>query len=47
MYCTSEAIASAESICAATYPLPWIWYSRQRKMNRRIGGSEGGHGSWY
>ena len=29
------------------YPLPWIWYTRQRKINRRIGGSEGGHGSWY
>lgn len=28
-------------------PLPWIWYTRQRKINRRIGGSEGGHGSWY
>jgi hypothetical protein len=28
-------------------PLPWIWYTRQRKINRRISGSEGGHGSWY
>ncbi len=28
-------------------PLPWIWYTRQRKINRRIGGSEGGKGSWY
>lgn len=28
-------------------PHPWIWYTRQRKINRRIGGSEGGHGSWY
>jgi len=44
---TAEAQATAEAICEATYPLPWIWYSRQRKMNRRIAGSEGGHGSWY
>ncbi|MCA9654557.1 MAG: hypothetical protein H6712_17545 [Myxococcales bacterium] len=28
-------------------PIPWIWYTRQRKINRRIAGSEGGHGSWY
>ncbi|MGB1014457.1 MAG: hypothetical protein ACPG4T_10020, partial [Nannocystaceae bacterium] len=28
-------------------PLPWIWYTRQRKINRRITGSEGGKGSWY
>ena len=29
------------------YPIPWIWYTRQRKINRRITGAEGGHGSWY
>jgi hypothetical protein len=28
-------------------PIPWIWYTRQRKINRRISGAEGGHGSWY
>lgn len=28
-------------------PLPWIWYTRQRKVNRRIAGGEGGKGSWY
>jgi len=28
-------------------PVPWIWYTRQRKINRRIAGGEGGHGSWY
>jgi hypothetical protein len=28
-------------------PLPWIWYTRQRKINRRVAGSEGGGGSWY
>ena len=28
-------------------PIPWIWYTRQRKINRRISGSEGGKGSWY
>ena len=28
-------------------PIPWIWYTRQRKINRRIAGSEGGKGSWY
>ena len=44
---TPESIDQAKSICDATYPLPWVWYSRQRKMNRRIAGSEGGHGSWY
>ena len=36
-----------EAICDAVYPIPWIWYSRQRKMNRRIAGGEGGHGEWY
>ncbi|MEM6992285.1 MAG: hypothetical protein AAF721_17370, partial [Myxococcota bacterium] len=28
-------------------PVPWIWYTRQRKINRRVAGSEGGKGSWY
>jgi hypothetical protein len=28
-------------------PIPWIWYTRQRKINRRVGGGEGGKGSWY
>ncbi|MCX4246511.1 hypothetical protein [Paraliomyxa miuraensis] len=28
-------------------PNPWIWYTRQRKINRRIAGGEGGHGNWY
>jgi hypothetical protein len=28
-------------------PMPWIWYTRLRKINRRIGGGEGGGGSWY
>jgi hypothetical protein len=28
-------------------PMPWIWYTRLRKINRRIGGGEGGSGSWY
>ncbi|MEM9454819.1 MAG: hypothetical protein AAGF11_11615 [Myxococcota bacterium] len=28
-------------------PMPWIWYTRQRKINRRIAGGEGGKGSWY
>lgn len=28
-------------------PVPWIWYTRKRKINRRVSGSEGGHGSWY
>jgi hypothetical protein len=36
-----------EATCRATYPIPWIWYTRQRKMNRRIIGGEGGKGSWY
>ncbi|HVI01504.1 MAG TPA: hypothetical protein VM869_22465, partial [Enhygromyxa sp.] len=34
-------------ICEAAYPIPWIWYTRTRKMNRRIAGSEGGSGAWY
>jgi hypothetical protein len=38
---------ATEEICDAIYPLPWIWYTRQRKMNRRIGGAEGGTGEWY
>lgn len=28
-------------------PNPWIWYTRQRKINRRIAGGEGGKGTWY
>jgi hypothetical protein len=28
-------------------PMPWIWYTRQRKINRRIAGGEGGSGAWY
>jgi len=28
-------------------PNPWIWYTRQRKINRRIAGGEGGKGAWY
>ena len=38
---------ATEEICDAVYPIPWIWYTRQRKMNRRIAGSEGGNGEWY
>jgi hypothetical protein len=34
-------------VCDAVYPIPWIWYTRIRKMNRRIAGSEGGNGEWY
>jgi len=29
------------------FPLPMIWYTRERKINRRISGGEGGKGSWY
>jgi hypothetical protein len=28
-------------------PIPWLFYTRQRKINRRIVGSEGGKGEWY
>ncbi|PRP90509.1 hypothetical protein ENSA5_64240 [Enhygromyxa salina] len=38
---------ASEATCDAVYPIPWISYTRQRKINRRIAGSEGGHGSWY
>ena len=38
---------ATEETCRAVYPIPWIWYTRQRKMNRRIAGSEGGTGAWY
>ena len=31
----------------ANRPIPWIWYTRQRKINRRIVGAEGGSGAWY
>ena len=41
------APGATEEICDAVYPIPWIWYTRQRKMNRRIAGSEGGNGEWY
>ncbi len=38
----------ARDVYAEGYkPIPWIWYSREGKMNRRIAGSEGGHGRWY
>jgi len=38
---------ATQDVCDAVYPIPWIWYTRQRKINRRIAGSEGGNGSWY
>lgn len=38
---------ASQAVCDAVFPQPWIWYSRQRKMNRRIAGGEGGHGAWY
>ncbi len=38
---------ATKEICDSTYPIPWIWYSRTRKMNRRVIGSEGGSGAWY
>jgi hypothetical protein len=31
----------------ANRPIPWIFYSRIRKINRRIVGAEGGKGQWY
>jgi hypothetical protein len=34
-------------ICQSVQPVPWIWYSRRGKMNRRIAGGEGGKGVWY
>ena len=34
-------------VCEAVHPIPWIWYSRRGKMNRRIAGGEGGKGVWY
>ncbi len=38
---------ATQDVCDAVYPIPWIWYTRQRKINRRIAGSEGGAGEWY
>ncbi|MCA9698249.1 MAG: hypothetical protein KC431_12045, partial [Myxococcales bacterium] len=38
---------ATQDVCDAVYPIPWVWYTRQRKINRRIAGSEGGKGSWY
>ena len=46
VYACLEEGATPE-LCEAVFPRPWIWYSRQRKMNRRIAGGEGGHGAWY
>ncbi|WP_434421160.1 hypothetical protein [Nannocystis pusilla] len=31
----------------ANKPIPWLGYTRQRKINRRIIGGEGGKGEWY
>jgi hypothetical protein len=31
----------------ANRPIPWLFYSRIRKINRRIIGAEGGKGEWY
>jgi hypothetical protein len=31
----------------ANRPIPWLFYSRIRKINRRIVGAEGGKGEWY
>ena len=31
----------------ANKPIPWLTYTRQRKINRRVVGAEGGKGSWY
>lgn len=28
-------------------PIPWLTYTRERKINRRIAGGEGGKGVWY
>jgi hypothetical protein len=28
-------------------PIPWIFYTRIRKINRRVVGAEGGKGQWY
>ncbi len=46
VYACFEPGATAD-ICESVYPMPWIWYSRKGKMNRRIAGSEGGAGGWY
>jgi hypothetical protein len=31
----------------ANRPIPWLFYTRIRKINRRIIGAEGGKGEWY
>jgi hypothetical protein len=38
---------STPEICDAVFPMPWLSYTRQRKINRRVAGSEGGGGAWY
>jgi hypothetical protein len=38
---------STPEICESVFPIPWLTYTRQRKINRRVAGSEGGHGAWY
>jgi hypothetical protein len=32
--------------CDSVYPMPWVTYTRQRKINRRVAGAEGGNGIW-
>lgn len=46
VYACFQGDATAE-ICDSVYPIPWVSYSRQRKINRRIVGGEGGGGAWY
>jgi hypothetical protein len=43
--CFEEGLDS--EICDAVFPIPWVDYTRQRKINRRVAGSEGGGGKWY
>jgi uncharacterized membrane protein YphA (DoxX/SURF4 family) len=46
IYACFEEGADAAT-CQDTYPIPWVWYTRQRKINRRVVGAEGGNGIWY
>jgi hypothetical protein len=43
--CFEEGLDS--EVCDEVFPIPWVSYTRQRKINRRVAGSEGGGGAWY
>lgn len=47
VYACFEEDTGTPEICEYVYPIPWIWYSRQRKINRRVGGGTESRGGWW